>query len=162
MKLSLYPKSQPCQNVCITYIVVIIADYLWTLFSECGYQTVENEYVQRRTVNKKEGIDVPRIFVQGKFVKPEWHGYSCRYFYCQHYGFSFCILMDGKSSHFWGKRRSLEFAKLGSVGDLTQNLTQNWVKGVWLETHTLFMTWPLKQYPVSYLHYNYFPSSHQC
>lgn len=29
-----------------------------------------NTYVQRRTVNFKEGIDVPRIFVQGKFKKP--------------------------------------------------------------------------------------------
>ena len=27
---------------------------------------------------------------------------------------------------------------------------------------TLFMTWPLNQYPVSDLPYNYFPSSDQC
>ena len=33
-------------------------------------QTLENDYAYRRTVNKKEGIDVPRIFVQAKFVKP--------------------------------------------------------------------------------------------
>lgn len=29
-----------------------------------------NLYVERRTVNFKEGIDVPRIFVQGKYKKP--------------------------------------------------------------------------------------------
>ena len=28
-----------------------------------------NNYVERRTVNKKEGLDVPRIFVQGKYRK---------------------------------------------------------------------------------------------
>ena len=28
----------------------------------------------RETVNKKEGLSVPRVFVQGKFVKPEFCG----------------------------------------------------------------------------------------
>lgn len=40
------------------------------LFSESGFQVLMNTYVQRRTVNFKEGIDVPRIFVQGKYKKP--------------------------------------------------------------------------------------------
>jgi len=30
-----------------------------------------NMNAHRRTVNKKEGIDVLRIFVQAKFIKPE-------------------------------------------------------------------------------------------
>uniref|UniRef100_A0A1E1X4C2 tRNA N(3)-methylcytidine methyltransferase n=1 Tax=Amblyomma aureolatum TaxID=187763 RepID=A0A1E1X4C2_9ACAR len=40
------------------------------LFTGAGYEVVSNEYVCRETVNKKEGICVPRIFVQGKFRKP--------------------------------------------------------------------------------------------
>ncbi|XP_047537319.1 tRNA N(3)-methylcytidine methyltransferase METTL6 [Vanessa atalanta] len=40
------------------------------LFSEAGFEIIMNTYVQRRTVNFKEGIDVPRIFVQGKYKKP--------------------------------------------------------------------------------------------
>lgn len=45
-------------------------DFLASLFEEAGYQIVENSYVHRRTVNKKENIDVPRIFVQSKVMKP--------------------------------------------------------------------------------------------
>lgn len=39
------------------------------LFEQSGFLVESNEYVQRKTVNVKEGIDVPRIFVQGKFRK---------------------------------------------------------------------------------------------
>ena len=35
-----------------------------------GFEVASSEYVHRQTVNKKEGLEVPRIFVQGKFVKP--------------------------------------------------------------------------------------------
>ena len=45
-------------------------DLVDTIFHQSGFQTLENDYAYRRTVNKKEGIDVPRIFVQAKFVKP--------------------------------------------------------------------------------------------
>jgi len=38
------------------------------LFS--GYTTVSLSYEQRETVNKKEGVAAPRIFVQGVFTKP--------------------------------------------------------------------------------------------
>ncbi|XP_014229481.1 methyltransferase-like protein 6 [Trichogramma pretiosum] len=41
------------------------------LFESVGFKTKSCSYVQRRTVNLKEKIDVPRIFVQAKFVKPE-------------------------------------------------------------------------------------------
>ncbi|XP_068670691.1 tRNA N(3)-methylcytidine methyltransferase METTL6-like [Montipora foliosa] len=40
------------------------------LFHQAGFQTVDSDYAHRRTVNKKEGIDVPRIFVQARFMKP--------------------------------------------------------------------------------------------
>lgn len=39
------------------------------LLTDAGYDVISCHYVQRRTVNKKEGVDVPRIFVQGKFLK---------------------------------------------------------------------------------------------
>ncbi|XP_012054286.1 PREDICTED: methyltransferase-like protein 6 [Atta cephalotes] len=39
------------------------------LFESVGFQTLDCDYIQRRTVNLKENIDVPRIFVQAKFKK---------------------------------------------------------------------------------------------
>lgn len=39
------------------------------LFISNGFEVVTNNYVHRRTLNLKEGIDVPRIFLQGKFRK---------------------------------------------------------------------------------------------
>lgn len=39
------------------------------LFKESEFHIISNEYVYRRTINLKEGIDVPRIFVQGKYQK---------------------------------------------------------------------------------------------
>ncbi|XP_061387091.1 tRNA N(3)-methylcytidine methyltransferase METTL6 [Musca vetustissima] len=39
------------------------------LFKENGFEIIINSYVHRRTLNIKEGIDVPRIFLQGKFRK---------------------------------------------------------------------------------------------
>ncbi|KAK1123130.1 hypothetical protein K0M31_008763 [Melipona bicolor] len=39
------------------------------LFESVGFKTLTCNYVQRRTINLKEKIDVPRIFVQGKFGK---------------------------------------------------------------------------------------------
>ncbi|XP_030638323.1 tRNA N(3)-cytidine methyltransferase METTL6 [Chanos chanos] len=43
---------------------------LASLFEKAGFQTVVNEYVLRETVNKKEGLCVPRVFLQSKFRKP--------------------------------------------------------------------------------------------
>jgi methyltransferase-like protein 6 len=34
---------------------------------KAGFEVEVNEYVHRRTVNVKENVDVPRIFVQAKF-----------------------------------------------------------------------------------------------
>ncbi|XP_046992629.1 tRNA N(3)-methylcytidine methyltransferase METTL6 [Schistocerca americana] len=39
------------------------------LVKDAGFQVTTNSYIHRRTVNKKEEIDVPRIFIQGKFRK---------------------------------------------------------------------------------------------
>ncbi|XP_055542416.1 tRNA N(3)-methylcytidine methyltransferase METTL6 [Wyeomyia smithii] len=41
------------------------------LFQDAGFDVVIKSYIQRRTVNPKENIDVARIFVQGKFRKPQ-------------------------------------------------------------------------------------------
>lgn len=45
-------------------------DFTGKLFSEAGYRIVENDYVHRRTINKKENVDVGRIFLQSKLLKP--------------------------------------------------------------------------------------------
>ncbi|TWW79784.1 Methyltransferase-like protein 6 [Takifugu flavidus] len=45
-------------------------DFLAELFEEVGLQPVTNDYVLRETVNKKEGLCVPRVFLQSKFTKP--------------------------------------------------------------------------------------------
>ncbi|CAN8031606.1 unnamed protein product [Ixodes persulcatus] len=39
------------------------------LFRDAGFEAESNGYVRRETVNKKEGICVPRVFVQGRFRK---------------------------------------------------------------------------------------------
>lgn len=39
------------------------------LLTSNGFEVLSNNYVHRRTLNLKEGIDVPRIFLQGKFRK---------------------------------------------------------------------------------------------
>lgn len=39
------------------------------LFGENGFSVLSNVYVKRRTINAKEQLDVPRTFLQGKFVK---------------------------------------------------------------------------------------------
>lgn len=44
-------------------------EHLASLFHQAGFQTLVNEYVLRETVNKKEGLCVPRVFLQSKFRK---------------------------------------------------------------------------------------------
>ncbi|CAN2389707.1 tRNA C5-cytosine methylation [Pristimantis euphronides] len=46
-------------------------EFLQRLFTKAGYKEMGNEYVLRETVNKKEGVCVPRVFVQSKFYKPQ-------------------------------------------------------------------------------------------
>nr|KAG5707632.1 hypothetical protein BaRGS_031014 [Batillaria attramentaria] len=45
-------------------------EVLQELAEKTGFIVLSNQYVQRETVNKKEGLCVPRIFVQAKFAKP--------------------------------------------------------------------------------------------
>ena len=40
------------------------------LGSGAGFRLLENGVVRRRTVNKKEGVDAARLFLQTKLVKP--------------------------------------------------------------------------------------------
>lgn len=39
------------------------------IVDENQFTILQNHYIHRRTVNVKEDVDVPRIFIQGKFVK---------------------------------------------------------------------------------------------
>ncbi|XP_052002166.1 tRNA N(3)-methylcytidine methyltransferase METTL6-like [Xyrauchen texanus] len=45
-------------------------EYLASLFHQAGFDALVNEYVLRETVNKKDGLCVPRVFLQSKFRKP--------------------------------------------------------------------------------------------
>ncbi|KAM3823827.1 tRNA N(3)-cytidine methyltransferase METTL6 [Vipera latastei] len=45
--------------------------FLAELFLSVGYEEIVNEYVFRETLNKKENICVPRVFLQSKFRKPQ-------------------------------------------------------------------------------------------
>lgn len=44
-------------------------EYLTNLLNQCEYQIDELSYVLKETVNIKEDICVPRVFIQGKFSK---------------------------------------------------------------------------------------------
>lgn len=44
-------------------------EYLRNLLNECQYDIEDIAYVFKETVNVKEDICVPRVFVQGKFKK---------------------------------------------------------------------------------------------
>uniref|UniRef100_A0A4W2HTG5 Methyltransferase 6, tRNA N3-cytidine n=1 Tax=Bos indicus x Bos taurus TaxID=30522 RepID=A0A4W2HTG5_BOBOX len=46
-------------------------EFLARLFLDTGYEEEMNEYVFRETVNKKEGLCVPRVFLQSKFRKSQ-------------------------------------------------------------------------------------------
>ncbi|XP_063160035.1 tRNA N(3)-methylcytidine methyltransferase METTL6 [Candoia aspera] len=46
-------------------------EFLAELFLSVGYEEMVNEYVFRETLNKKENLSVPRVFLQSKFRKPQ-------------------------------------------------------------------------------------------
>ena len=56
--------------ICKTYSTWLVPECLQSLAEDAGFKAVESQYVHRDTVNKKEGLRVPRIFVQAKFVRP--------------------------------------------------------------------------------------------
>ena len=47
------------------------------MFEEAGFTVSSSEYILRETVNKKEDLSVPRVFVQGKFVAKELVSPEC-------------------------------------------------------------------------------------
>lgn len=42
-----------------------------SMFEGAGFEIVQNNYIERRTINKKEDLNVQRWFLQGKFRKPK-------------------------------------------------------------------------------------------
>lgn len=44
--------------------------FLERIILEAGFEIISNEYIYRETVNKKEEVHVPRVFLQGKFRRP--------------------------------------------------------------------------------------------
>lgn len=41
-----------------------------SLFESAGFEVLQNNFIERRTINKKENINVQRWFLQGKYRKP--------------------------------------------------------------------------------------------
>lgn len=56
--------------IALRQLLHLFSDFLAKLFEEAGLRPVTNDYVLRETVNKKEGLCVPRVFLQSKFTKP--------------------------------------------------------------------------------------------
>ena len=54
----------------VLFVVPAPTERLAELAESSGFQVVENTYVQRQTVNLKEGVCVPRVFLQAKLRKP--------------------------------------------------------------------------------------------
>ncbi|KAJ8366513.1 hypothetical protein AAFF_G00353150 [Aldrovandia affinis] len=51
-------------------------ELLAELFCEAGFRSSLNEFVLRETVNRKESLCVPRVFLQSKFRKPDQTSHS--------------------------------------------------------------------------------------
>ena len=51
----------------------IAAEKLAEICSAAGFEIAENRYITKQTVNHKEALCVPRIFIQGRFIKPRPH-----------------------------------------------------------------------------------------
>jgi len=56
-----------CILVCRSYFFSV--ECVEKVAVDAGFRVVSCHYVHRRTVNKKEGVDEPRIFVQAKFSR---------------------------------------------------------------------------------------------
>ena len=70
-KTSFAPTFRAWREVvrCIWLLVSLPIEKLDEVFTKAGFEAVERVYVERRTVNKKENVDVPRIFIQGRYRK---------------------------------------------------------------------------------------------
>ncbi len=53
-------------DVILNFLIIV---QLAELFTQQGFKVLENSYVQRQTINKKENVTAERIFIQGKFEK---------------------------------------------------------------------------------------------
>ena len=58
-------KKKSCISIIFHFSIV---DFLSDLMQDAGFKVCQLDYIKRDTINKKEGICVPRIFVQGKFL----------------------------------------------------------------------------------------------
>ena len=52
-------------------IQFLFSDKINSIMEEAGMVPVSSSYIHRSTVNVREGIDVPRIFAQGKYKLKE-------------------------------------------------------------------------------------------
>ncbi|XP_054169275.1 tRNA N(3)-methylcytidine methyltransferase METTL6-like [Oppia nitens] len=46
-------------------------EYMETLVKSCGFEVIQNDYIKRETINRKLNTCVDRIFIQGKYAKPD-------------------------------------------------------------------------------------------
>merc|ERR1719391_591003 len=69
------PGSKICDNLYTrqdgTRSYFFTCEELAGLSGGSGLAVLSNERIERRTVNKKEGVDATRFFIQTKLVKPE-------------------------------------------------------------------------------------------
>ncbi len=61
-------------KILLTYGFIYFIEKLTELSLASGYKITENKYIQKETVNHKEGICAPRIFLQAKLKKPQATG----------------------------------------------------------------------------------------
>lgn len=47
-------------------------DEMKEIFQSVGFEIIQNNFIERRTINKKENINAQRWFLQGKFQKATW------------------------------------------------------------------------------------------
>merc|ERR1712200_298733 len=68
------PGSQICDRLYVrqdgTRSFFFTPEDIQKLGEETGFQILENQIVQRRTINKKEGVDAARLFLQSKLSLP--------------------------------------------------------------------------------------------
>ena len=57
------------KHVLTFQVSVSFSEKLLELATCAGFEVLENRYVQKQTINHKEGISAPRIFLQAKLRK---------------------------------------------------------------------------------------------
>lgn len=50
-------------------VLLKVSEELSQLFENAGFTTIRQEYLYRQTVNHQKELNVPRIFVQARFIK---------------------------------------------------------------------------------------------